>query len=176
MDNRPSMIKATAIGGLAAAFLSAIPIVSCLNVACCSLLIGGGLLASFLYSREVAAVGGSFTVGDGAKVGLVTALFYVVGSAIASFVTKLIIGGSMAERFEMMREQVESQGNLPPEALDGLEKISAFLNDTGGAVLTFMLLVFAFVLGAIFCTIGGLIGGAVFKKEASVPPAPTQMG
>ena len=62
MDKNPSMIKATVIGGLSAAVLSSIPLVSCLNVACCSLLIGGGLLASFVYSRDVAAVGGSFAV------------------------------------------------------------------------------------------------------------------
>ncbi len=49
MDKNPSMIKATVIGGLSAAVLSSIPLVSCLNVACCSLLIGGGFLASFIY-------------------------------------------------------------------------------------------------------------------------------
>ena len=58
MDNKPSMLKATAIGGLAAGFLSSIPFVACLNGLCCSLLIGGGFLAAFLYSRDVAAVGG----------------------------------------------------------------------------------------------------------------------
>ena len=173
MDNKPSMLKATAIGGFAAAFLSAIPIVACLNVACCSLLIGGGFLAAFIYSKDVQAVGGSFTVGGGALVGLVSAVFYAIGSAIASVITSMIVQVSAAERFEMVREQMEAQGNLPPEALDTLDQISAFMADSGGAVLAMIGLGFSLVLGAVFCTIGGLIGGAVFKKDAApaAPPA-----
>lgn len=173
MDNKPSMLKSCAIGGLAAGFLSSVPIVGCLNIACCSLLIGGGFLAAFMYSREVAAVGGRFTVGNGALVGLVTAVFYAIFGAITSFIVSKVMGTSFAENFEQAREQMESQGNMPPEALETLDNISAFMNDSGGAVLGIMALGFSLVLGAVFCTIGGLIGGAVFKKEPPAPIAPS---
>ena len=172
MDKNPSMIKATVIGGLSAAVLSSIPLVSCLNVACCSLLIGGGLLASFVYSRDVAAVGGSFAVGNGAAVGLVTGGFYAVGTAITSAITRLVIDISPAEQFELIREQMEQSGSLPPEALDTLDKVSGFLAESGGGLLFIIGFGFSLLLGAVFCTVGGLIGGAVFKKEPPSPAVP----
>jgi len=172
MDKNPSMIKATVIGGLSAAVLSSIPIVSCLNAACCALLIGGGLLASFIYSRDVAAVGGTFAVGNGAAVGLVTGAFYAVGTAVTSAIMRMVIDVSPAEQFELIREQMEQSGNLPPEALDTLDKISSFLAESGGGLLFIIAVGFSLLLGAVFCTIGGLIGGAVFKKNPPAPAAP----
>ncbi|NIM00892.1 MAG: hypothetical protein GTN89_08205 [Acidobacteria bacterium] len=172
MDKNPSMVKATVIGGLSAAVLSAIPIVGCLNLACCSLLIGGGLLASFIYSRDVAAAGGTFAVGNGAAVGLVTGGFYAVGSAFASAITRMIIDVSPAEQFELIREQMESSGSMPPEMLDSLDQVSSFLAESGGGLLFIIGFGFSLLLGAVFCTVGGLIGGAVFKQQPPAPAAP----
>jgi hypothetical protein len=171
MDKNPSMIKATVIGGMTAAVLSAIPFVGCLNLACCALLIGGGLLASFIYSRDVAAAGGTFAVGNGAAVGLVTGGFYAVGSAIASAIRQAIIGVSPAEQFELIRDQME-QNDMPPEMLETLEKFSTFMADSGGGVLFIIGFVISLLLGAVFCTVGGLIGGAVFKQNPPTPAAP----
>jgi hypothetical protein len=171
MDKNPSMVKATVIGGLSAAVLSAIPIVGCLNLACCSLLIGGGLLASFVYSRDVAAAGGTFAVGNGAAVGLVTGGFYAVGSAFASAITRMVIDVSPSEQFDMIREQMESSGGMPPEMLDSLDQVSGFLAESGGGLLFIIGFGFSLLLGAVFCTVGGLIGGAVFKQDPA-PPAP----
>ena len=180
MDKNPSMIKATAIGGLSAAVLSSIPFVGCLNVACCSLLIGGGFLAAFMYSREVEAAGGSFAVGNGAAVGLVTGGFYAVGTAVVRAITMMVIDASPSEQFELFREQLENSGNLPPEMLDTLEQVSDFLVESGGGLLFIIGLFFSLLLGAVFCTVGGLIGGAVFKKDplaaAPAAPAPPQAG
>ena len=172
MDNNPSMIKATVIGGLSAAVLSSIPLVSCLNIACCSLLIGGGFLASFIYSRDVAAAGGTFAVGNGAAVGLVTGGFYAVGTAVTSAITRVLIDINPAEQFELVREQMEQSGNLPPEALEMLDQVSGFLETSGGGLLFIIGFGFSLLLGAVFCTVGGLIGGAVFKKDPPAPAAP----
>ncbi len=172
MDKNPSMVKATVIGGLSAAVLSAIPLVGCLNIACCSLLIGGGFLASFIYSRDVAAMGGTFAVGNGAVVGLVTGGFYAVGSALTSAVTRMIIDVSPAEQFEMIREQMESSGSLPPEMLDSLDQISNFMLESGGGLLFILGFGVSLLFGAVFCTIGGLIGGAVFKQQPTAPAPP----
>ena len=172
MDKNPSMIKATAIGGLSAAVLSSIPFVNCLNLACCSLLIGGGFLAAFMYSRDVAAAGGSFAVGNGAAVGLVTGGFYAVGTAVVKAIARMVIDVSPAEQFELIREQVEQSGNLPPEALDVLDQVSGFLAESGGGLLFIIAFGFSLLLGAVFCTVGGLIGGAVFKKDPPAPAAP----
>jgi len=179
MDNKPSMIKAAAIGGLAAAVLGGIPLVGdCLTMLCCSPLIGGGLLAAFMYSREAGRIGSAFTVGTGALVGLFAAVFYALGSAVVGLIVRMALGVSVAEQFETAREQMEQQGNMPPEAMEFMDKASGFLTESGEAVIIIMGFGFALLLGAVFCTIGGLIGGAVFKKDAPVSdaPAPPQMG
>jgi hypothetical protein len=146
--------------------------VNCLNLACCALLIGGGFLASFLYSRDVAAAGGTFAVGNGAAVGLVTGGFYAVGSAVVSAITRMVVDVSPAEQFELVREQMEQSGNLPPDFLEGLDQVSAFLVESGGGLLFIIAFGFSLLLGAVFCTVGGLIGGAVFKKDPPAPAAP----
>lgn len=174
MDKNPSMIKATVIGGLSAAVLSAIPIVNCLNLACCSFLIGGGFLAAFIYSREVEAAGGSFAVGNGAAVGLVTGGFYAVGTAVVRAIAMMVIDVSPAEQFELVREQLEKNEGLPPEMLDMLDQVYNFLVESGGGLLFIIAFGFSLLLGAVFCTVGGLIGGAVFKKDppTAAPAAP----
>ena len=66
MDNRaPSMLKATLIGGLTAGVVSGLPFVSALNACCCALVIGGGFLAAFIYSRDCQRAGVAFRPGSG---------------------------------------------------------------------------------------------------------------
>jgi len=84
----------------------------------------------------------------------------------------MVIDVSPAEQFELIREQVEQSGNLPPEALDLLDQVSGFLAESGGGLLFIIAFGFSLLLGAVFCTVGGLIGGAVFKKDPPAPAAP----
>ena len=160
MDNQsPSMLKAAAIGGSAAGIAAAIPIVGALNCACCALILGGGFLAAFLYSKECARQGVAFRPGNGALVGLAASPFYALAAGFGA-----ALGTDIDKSLEMM-EQFGSE--VPPEALDFMEGMSAW------GFGTFFLFGFmiSLVLGAIFSTLGGLIGGAVFKSETH-PPAP----
>jgi len=163
MDKRPSMLKATMIGGATAGVVGGLPLISALNCACCALVVGGGFLASYLYSRECSTFGAEFRPGNGALVGLVAGLFYAVTTSIVGAILQAILGGSIEE----MIEQIESMGGeIPPQAE---RMIDYFAN--GGPFL-FILIGFAFwlLVAAIFSTIGGLIGGAVFKVETAPPP------
>ena len=61
MDDRsPSMLKPTLIGGGVAGAVASLPLVGALNCLCCSLIIAGGFLAAFLYSKECRAQGVEF--------------------------------------------------------------------------------------------------------------------
>jgi len=169
MDNSsPSMLKATLIGGGTAGFVAAIPIVGMLNCACCALVVAGGFFAAYLYSNECKRQGSEFTSGSGAIVGLVAGMFYAVTSVIVGWIVNKLTGQSI----EKIIDQIEATGQeLPPEA----EPLIEFLLNTSSFVLILMGFFVTLLIAAIFSTVGGLIGGAVFKVEAP-PPAPPAQG
>jgi len=155
------MLKATLIGGGAAGVLSSIPIVNALNCLCCSLVIGGGFLAAYLYSQSCRSHGVEFRPGTGALVGLVAAFFYAIVSTI----------GGLVFRPDLDEVMSKLEGaNVPPEAMDWITWAFQIMSGPLGALIGFGL---GLVVGAIFSTIGGLIGGAAFKVEPAGPVAPS---
>jgi hypothetical protein len=167
MDNQsPSMLKPTLIGGGAAGVIGGLPLLGILNCACCSLVLGGGFLASFLYSRTCRAKNLPFGAGMGATVGLVAGLFYALATVVVSSLFQLVLNQSFADAIE----QAESfGGEIPPEA----QPILDFLSSAGPSLLFVMSFFFWVVIAAVFSTLGGLIGGAVFQVEPAPPASPT---
>ncbi len=164
----PSMLKPALIGGAVFGLLAGIPLVGALNCLCCSLVMGGGFLASFLYSKECRAVGAEFRPGNGAMVGLVAAPFYAIVGTIVSGVFQMLMGGSIMEQLEQARQM---GAEIPPE-------VEEFFASSGTALLIGAGFLITLVLAAVFSTIGGAIGGAVFKVEppAAAPPPPPMTG
>ena len=166
MDNSsPSMLKPTLISGVVFGVLGGIPFVNCL---CCAWMMGAGFLAAYLYSSQVKAAGAEFRPGNGAVIGLVAAMFYsltatAVGAVFASF--------TGPPDLDEIVDQME-QGGAPPEFVDMVVSVMERLS---GPMLLLIGFFFTLLLAAAFCTIGGLIGGSVFKVEAQ-PPAPPQSG
>jgi hypothetical protein len=156
------MLKATLIGGALFGFLGGLPIIGALNCACCALFVAGGFLASFLQSKECSGAGVEFKAGSGAVVGLVSGLFYALASAITSGIVGLMFRPDPEQLIGMLE-----QFDLPPESIDMAAK---FMEGSSGLAGVFIGFFFTLLIAAIFSTIGGLIGGAVFKVEP--PPAP----
>jgi len=161
-NNAPSILKPTVIGGVTAAVVSSIPLVNCLNVFCCALVVAGGFFAGFLYSRECGRQGYAFGPANGATVGLVAGLFYALTDSI---ITGLIHALGWAPDMEQVLDQLDEAG-LPPEYADqvmwAVEKFGS-----GFSVLHFLL---SLLIAAVFCTLGGLIAGMSFKVQPA-PPA-----
>ena len=168
MDQKPAMLKPTLIGGAVFGVLSGIPIVGALNCLCCALVVGAGFLAAFLYSKECAGMGVGFRAGNGAVVGLVAGLFHAVFFAVISGLFSLFQSREdQAAQIEEILARMEEQG-ADPQALEFAENIAGMFLGTAGIVFLFLVML---LLGAIFATVGGLIGGAVFKVDE--PPTPT---
>jgi hypothetical protein len=166
MNQAPSMLKPALISGVAFGVAGAIPFVSALNCFCCALVIGSGMLASFLYSKESRAAGFAFRPGNGATVGLVTGL---ICGAVTGVLSAIINRSTGMNDWQEAIEQMQTAGaEIPPETLD---QITTFLETSGPTVFSLGLIFVCLVCGAIFGTIGGLIGGSVFKVE---PQAPVQ--
>lgn len=158
----PSMFKATLIGGATAGVVASIPLVSALNCLCCSLVISGGFFAAFLYSRECGRAGAAFRPGSGAMVGLVAGLFYSVVSTIGAAVVHMVSPAGTEEAIDQVLEQLEGQPNVPPETIEMIEGFMRLITTWAGLFIVFCI---TLLVAAIFSTVGGLIGGAVFKVE-----------
>jgi hypothetical protein len=164
-SNAPSMLKATLIGGAALGVAAAIPFVNMLNACCCLLVVAAGFFAAYLYSNECKAKGAPFGAGGGATVGLVAGMFYALSTTIVGGAINLALGFDPEE----LVAQLEQAGvKVPPEAEPWIDFI------TTASPLTLLTLAFFFnlLVAAIFSTIGGLIGGAVFKVERATSPPP----
>jgi hypothetical protein len=156
------MLKATLIGGALFGFLGGLPLVGALNCACCALFVAGGFLAAYLQSKECSRAGVEFRAGNGAVVGLVSGLFYSIASAITSGIVSLIAPVDPEQMIEMME-----QFGVPSESID---MAARFMEGSGGILGALLGFFVTLLIAALFSTIGGLIGAAVFKVEP--PPAP----
>jgi hypothetical protein len=139
--------------------LSALPLIAAGNLCCCLWVVSGGLVAAYVFQKNQPT---PMTQGDGALVGLLAgvagALVYLVISIPIAFLV------APMER-EVLQRLMESSGRMPPEFR---AFVSSGAAHGAGLVIGFVVML---VLGAIFSTIGGLVGSVLFRKSA--PPAAT---
>lgn len=160
-NSSPSMLKATLISGVVFGVLGGVPFLGCL---CCAWMMGAGFLAAYLYSNVVKAEGAEFRPGNGAVIGLVAAMFYSLAATVVAAVFSSFIG---PPDLDEIIDQME-QGGAPPEVVDMVATVLEQLTGPMGILIGFFV---TLLMAAVLSTIGGLIGGAVFKVEAQ-PPAP----
>lgn len=145
------------LGGLLLGVLSALPIISAGNVCCCLWIICGGVLAAYLLQANTPE---PITTGDGAIVGLQAGVVGAVVEIIISIPVRLLMGPFQAA----MLQRVFENADLPPAFRQMVESSAAV-----GVVGTIVHFFFILILSAIFATIGGIIGAAIFHKKT--PPA-----
>jgi hypothetical protein len=136
--------------------LSALPLISAGNLCCCLWVISGGVVAAYVLQLNEAA---PITPGDGALAGLFAGL---AGAGIY-LVLSIPITMLMAPMERVIMDRVIESGDVPPEFRDFLT------GSRGGAFRLITGFVSMLVAGAIFSTLGGLLGTAIFKKP--LPPA-----
>ncbi len=176
-QNKPSMLVPAAIGGAFLGVTSAFPLISALNCACCILVIGGGVLASYFYMRSYPQTLPPVTYGDGALLGLLTgligaAVWIAVGIPLQFLQARFLGGGGMMGGGRL--EDVLNDPEIPEGIREALEGIFQ-----GGGVGIFMILtlvVSALTSSLVFATIGSIIGVALFGKRTKLPPPPLPPG
>jgi hypothetical protein len=127
--------------------------------------ISGGLVAAYLLQQNQST---PITPGDGALVGLLAGL----AGAVVHFIISIPIGILMAPFERAMFERVVGMaGTMPPEVRDMLDRYNTdglafgIAASIARRVLGLMMML---VVGAIFSTIGGLLGAAIFRRQT--PP------
>lgn len=176
----PGKLKPALICGSALGFVSAIPYLGCcLNLLCCSVAVGGGFLATFLYLRKAPPTPET-PYGDGAVLGLIAG---PVGAVVWLIVNIPLTLLSTRLGLEMDPEMIEDwleRFNVPQESIDQIVQTMQNVSQDPANLLAQLIVPFFIVLVAftIFAIVGGLIGAAVFhKKSASTvsqfePPPP----
>ena len=151
-------LKPALIGGVALGIASALPYVDTL---CCALWVAGGMLASYLYLKDLSTPPAS-PYGDGAVVGLLAGSLGGVAAAFTNVLVRLSGYGEkeLASTFEEIAQLEQDLGiELPSFVID-------MMMPTGvSASMIFAMLVSYVVLYAILGTIGGLLGIAIFRKK-----------
>jgi hypothetical protein len=136
--------------------LSALPLISSANICCCLWVVTGGVVAAYLLQQQTPA---PITPADGALVGLLAGGIGACVFLVVSIPVTILIG-PLEQR--MLSRLFETMGNVPPEFRE--------YTTTSLATGVRFVLGFAFMLvaGAVFSTIGGVLGAMVFVRK--VPP------
>jgi hypothetical protein len=161
--NGNAMLKPALLGALVMGVLSSLPGVSLGNCCCCAWLVTGGLVAAYLLQSGSLQ---PITLGDGALVGLLAGLFGAVVNLIISVPVNMITGPFQQR---ILQRLAESQPNLPENIQEMVNNIGAGGVSIVGAILAFFMMI---VLGAIFSSLGGLLGAFFFKKNVAPAPPP----
>ena len=144
--------QAVLIGGVFNGVLSALPIIDVGNC-CCLWVIGGGVITAWLLQREQSD---PLELGEGALGGLLAGVVGAAVYAAVSLPVQMVMGSlGMFEVGEL---------DVPPEIRDFIE---AFSSSVALRVLVGSIMML--IIGAIFSTLGGLLGAFFFRKTA--PPA-----
>jgi len=165
---RPADIWTPAlIAGAVFGLLSGTPIVGALNCACCSLVVGAGVLATFMVVR---ASSEPVSYGRGALIGMISGLFTAFFSFVVSVLFILMQGKGIQGHFE---EAVDQVSQMAPS----MQEASRVIASIGAAGILALMLVLEICIYAPFGALGGVIGRAIFEKrtapapESGTPPA-----
>lgn len=171
---KPSKLMPVLIGGAAMTAVSIIPILNIVNCACCAGIMGGAVLGVWFYKKSFPA-DQPFGVSDGAAIGALSGLIGGVLTTIAEFLTLGFGSGDFKFQLEQTLDQAftEAQSQATdPAAVDQAREI--IMNLASNPAALFLIgLVFALVVFVGFGTLGGVIGGNIFKTRI-IPQPPME--
>ena len=152
------------LGGVFIGVMSALPIVNAGNCCCCLWVLAGGALAVNLRKQNSTI---PVTAAEGALVGLIAGAIGGVIGAVLNIPMQMLMGPIQAE----WMSRIASAGNndMPPEMREMIDRMAA--GGALGAAGIFMSLV-NIITSTIFGMLGGLLGVAIFNRNA--PPQPPQ--
>ena len=143
-----SRSQAILIGGTFTGVLSALPIVSMANC-CCLWVIGGGVITAYLLQQGQTE---PISLADVSVGGCLAGVFGAVVSVPIQLVTQPLQ--------RQVADLLRGNAAVPPEVAEMVEQLSG--SGVAAVLFGFMIML---VLGMIFSTLGGLLGGVVFRRD-----------
>jgi hypothetical protein len=148
------------LGGVFIGVMSALPIISAGNCCCCLWVLAGGALAVYLRQQNSPH---AIDAAEGALMGLLAGFIGGIIGVILSIPVQMMFGPIQEE---WMRRILAGNEEMPPEAREMAERLMA------GSAMRVAGALINIVTSVIFGMLGGLLGVAVFKKNAPPPPPP----
>jgi hypothetical protein len=160
MDSTPARLQPAFFGGLFIGVLSALPFISAGNCCCCLWVRCGGALTTYLMQQNHPY---PLKVEDGLLGGLLAGVIGGIIAVLLSIPLTMAMGDFQARMFE----RIANNPDVPEETRRILDQIAM----RSGAVGAMKLIggLSNICVDAVFGMLGGLIGIALFKKDA--PPA-----
>ena len=149
------------VGGLFIGLLSALPFVSLANC-CCLWVTSGGVVPAYLLQGGRSDV---ISLGEGAMGGFQAGIVGAVIYALVSLPIQLV---TMPFQRELLDNALESGTDIPPRVRELLENIGPGV-ELGSVLAGFGVML---VLGAVFASIGGLLGALIFQRSSSAEQLP----
>lgn len=146
------------LGGVFIGVMSALPIINLGNCCCCLWVLAGGVLAVYLRQQNSVI---PITAAEGAMMGLLAGVIGGVIWVVLSIPIQALMGPMQQE---WMARLMAGNEDMPPEAREMMEKMMA-----GNAVRAAGAII-NIIASTIFGLLGGLLGVAIFKRNA--PPQP----
>jgi hypothetical protein len=158
--NFEKMLKPALIGGVLLGILSSLPVINLFNCLCCAWIIGGGILAAYLYVRESPV---PVSLGNGVALGLLTGIAGGIVEAVFSVPLHFLINRGAMGVAEQLTRALDQVPNMPPETRSALESI--FSRGDMGMVFFALSLLISLIIACLFAMLGGAIGVAIFEKR-----------
>jgi hypothetical protein len=164
--NGNALLRPALWGALVIGVLSGLPVVQAGNCCCCAWIVSGGMLAAYLLQSNTPA---PITMGDGALVGLLAGLLGAFVNLVVSVPMNIVMGPVQQRMFQRL---LESQPDMPDNVRHVFDNMGGSTVGVIGILVGFITML---VLGAIFASLGGLLGAFFFKKKdlpVQPPPVP----
>ena len=163
--NGNAMLRPALWGALVIGVLSGLPLVSAGNCCCCAWIVSGGMLAAYLLQNGTPS---PINMGDGALVGLLAGLMGAFVNTVVSVPMTLLMG-PVQQR--LLQQVLQSQPDMPDNVRQMVDNMGGGAMSAIGVAVGFVTML---ILGAVFASLGGLLGAFFFKKKdvPFQPPAP----
>jgi len=177
MLEKPSKFRSAAMAGGAMGVISAMPGLSLINCCCCAGVIGGGILAVYLYKQEYREGMPPLEASDGLVLGILAGLVGAFTATILSVFILFVFGAWEAELMrnvmETFLESMEDSGSLPPDAADQIrEAMEEGIAESSSVIGILSGLIMNLIIFPIFGLLGGLLGYTFFKPKPVAPDMP----
>ena len=149
------------LGGAFIGVLSALPFINIGNCCCCMWVLAGGVLAVYLRQQNQPVV---VDAAEGMLMGLMAGAIGGVICTVLSIPIAMLMGPMQAE---WMGRIMAGNNDMPPEAREMMERLAM---GSGFALATGLITIVVF---SVFGLLGGLLGVAIFKRNAPPPPPST---